>query len=237
MSGIGRILCAIFHVWLLSIWHISLRHRALKTRLIEYWLQIAGLKSRRAKLCIELQQYSYVHKGMHTCFNVASPESSIIQATWLWLSPGHRRMATNIDFEPLSFVMNNTGKPILISGILGRFNIKMSSYQYRKPYCGDQTIVRSSYLHNGIFYTGQMATLNRTPGLNHTRYWYGSNLSTSHFSTNKNWINIYKYHLNYTISYPFISTHGVTYPVGAKRFHNLRYGFFFTFLTQYRLRQ
>ena len=30
------------------------------------------------------------------------------------------------------------------------FNIKMSSYQYRKSHCGDKTILLSSYLHNGI---------------------------------------------------------------------------------------
>ena len=32
------------------------------------------------------------------------------------------------------------------------FNIKISSYQYRKSHCGDKTVVRSSYLHNGISY-------------------------------------------------------------------------------------
>ena len=37
------------------------------------------------------------------------------------------------------------------------FNIKMSSYQYRKSHCGDKTVVRSSYLHNGISYTGKMS--------------------------------------------------------------------------------
>ena len=36
------------------------------------------------------------------------------------------------------------------------FNIKMSSYQYRKSHCGDKTVVRSSYLHNGISYTGKI---------------------------------------------------------------------------------
>ena len=36
-----------------------------------------------------------------------------------------------------------------------RFNIKMSSYQYRKSHCGDKTVVRSSYLYNGISYTGK----------------------------------------------------------------------------------
>ena len=44
------------------------------------------------------------------------------------------------------------------------FNIKMSSYRYRKSHCGDKTVVRSSYLHNGISYTGKMASL----------YWIGA---------------------------------------------------------------
>ena len=35
------------------------------------------------------------------------------------------------------------------------FNIKMLSYQYRKSHCGDKTILRPSYLHNGISYTGK----------------------------------------------------------------------------------
>ena len=38
------------------------------------------------------------------------------------------------------------------------FNIKMPSYQYRKSHCGDKTVVRSSYLHNGISYTGKMVS-------------------------------------------------------------------------------
>ena len=39
------------------------------------------------------------------------------------------------------------------------FNIKMSSYHYRKSYYGDKTVVKSSYLHNGISYTGKMSSL------------------------------------------------------------------------------
>ena len=35
----------------------------------------------------------------------------------------------------------------------------MSSYQYRKSHCGDKMVVRSSYLHNGISYTGKMSSL------------------------------------------------------------------------------
>ena len=39
------------------------------------------------------------------------------------------------------------------------FNIKMSSYQYRNSHCGDKTILRSSYLDNGISYTGKITSL------------------------------------------------------------------------------
>ena len=39
------------------------------------------------------------------------------------------------------------------------FNIKISSYQYRKSRCGDKTVVRSSYLHNWISYTGKIISL------------------------------------------------------------------------------
>ena len=48
------------------------------------------------------------------------------------------------------------------------FNIKMPSYQFRKSHCGDKTVIRLSYLHIGISYTGKMASL----------YWIG----TSHIS-------------------------------------------------------
>ena len=40
-----------------------------------------------------------------------------------------------------------------------RFNIKMPAYQYRKSHCGDTTAVGSSYLHNGVSYTGKMKSL------------------------------------------------------------------------------
>ena len=39
------------------------------------------------------------------------------------------------------------------------FNIKMSSYHYRKSHCGEKTVLRQSYLHHEIFDTGKMATL------------------------------------------------------------------------------
>ena len=45
------------------------------------------------------------------------------------------------------------------------FNINMSSCRYMKSYCGDKTVVRSFYLHNGISYTGKCVIfiLNRGP--------------------------------------------------------------------------
>ena len=49
------------------------------------------------------------------------------------------------------------------------FNIKMSSYQYRKSHCGDKTIVRSSDLPNGISYTGKMTSL----------YWFSPQVSNA----------------------------------------------------------
>ena len=51
---------------------------------------------------------------------------------------------------------NLWGQPQSLPG--PRFNIKMS-YQYRKSHCGDKTVVRSSYLRNGISYTGKIASL------------------------------------------------------------------------------
>ena len=38
----------------------------------------------------------------------------------------------------------------------GWCNKNMSSCQYRKHHCGDKTILRPSYLHNEISYTGKM---------------------------------------------------------------------------------
>ena len=56
------------------------------------------------------------------------------------------------------------------------FNIKMLSYQYRKSHYGDKTVVRSSYLHNGISYTGKMVSF----------YWMAVVLQTT-FSNALSW--------------------------------------------------
>ena len=50
------------------------------------------------------------------------------------------------------------------------FSIKMSSHQFRKSHCGDKTIVRSSYPHNGISNTSKMASL----------YWISPQIRINH---------------------------------------------------------
>ena len=57
-----------------------------------------------------------------------------------------------------------------------RFNIKMPSYQYRKSHCGDKMAVRSSYLHNGISYTGKISSL----------YWIGAQMLLVSWIWNRN---------------------------------------------------
>ena len=52
------------------------------------------------------------------------------------------------------------------------FNIKMTFYQHRKSHCGDKTILRPSYLHNGISYTGKTTSL----------YWIGAQVSRTETS-------------------------------------------------------
>ena len=53
----------------------------------------------------------------------------------------------------------------------GWFNKTMPSYQYRKSHCGDKTILRPSYLHNGISYTNKMTSF----------YWIRDLMATSHY--------------------------------------------------------
>ena len=60
--------------------------------------------------------------------------------------------------QKLIFVSYNViCRRVTISG--GWFNIKMLSYQYRKSNCGDKTILRPSYLHNGISNPGKTISL------------------------------------------------------------------------------
>ena len=92
-----------------------------------------------------------VTNRIHWQFSAASPlntaHSSPIRGCLLWVQ-------TPIYILPESIVMYATS---CYTG--GWFNIKMSSYQYRKSHSGDKTILHPSYLHNGISYTGKMISL------------------------------------------------------------------------------
>ena len=70
---------------------------------------------------------------------------------YVWLLPVLSGLNLDHRLDPLpKDVMKHTGP---------RFNIKMSSYKYRKSHRGDKTVVRSSYLNNGISYAGKMTSL------------------------------------------------------------------------------
>ena len=90
------------------------------------------------------------------------------------------------------------------------FNIKMSSYQYRKSHCGDKTAVRSSYVHNWIFYTDKMSSL----------YWIRAlgGISQPHLLKLKEWSTRFHFNIihipgvrNFTAD--AVSRHPVGYPV------------------------
>ena len=79
---------------------------------------------------------------------------SFVNTTWLRPGPSLKpSLESSLKSRPLV----NTAPGL-------RFNIKMTSYQYRKSHCGDKTIWRPSYLHNGISYAGKMISL----------YWIGA---------------------------------------------------------------
>ena len=80
--------------------------------------------------------------------------------------------------------------PLLVTKTGPWFNIKMTSYQYRKSHCGDKTILRPSYLHNGISYAGKITSL----------YWIRAQMS---------------YHLS---SYPPLVTHICVSKLGQNLF-------------------
>ena len=63
----------------------------------------------------------------------------------------YNRYTLNFFFTP--------GQTAIFRSPAGWFNIKMTSYQYRKSHCGDKTILRPFYLHNGISYAGKISSL------------------------------------------------------------------------------
>ena len=77
--------------------------------------------------------------------------SNILVADWWHKEPMHQQQWFGIFIQDM-----------VVWAPGSRFNIKMS-YQYRKSDCADKTILRLSYLHNGISYTCKTTSL----------YWIG----------------------------------------------------------------
>ena len=78
---------------------------------------------------------------------------SFLKTFWKWgplWKIGVRMQIFCVDANPDTWCLKSWPR--------GWFNIKML-YQYRKSHCGDKTILRPSYLHNGISYTGKTASL------------------------------------------------------------------------------
>ena len=87
----------------------------------------------------------------------------------------HVDMRPQADGDSISFILSFLWSPVSLSqlplmpvqftlaivsvGTGPWFNIKMSSYQLWKSHCGGKMILRPSYLHNGISYTGKTTSL------------------------------------------------------------------------------
>ena len=67
----------------------------------------------------------------------------------------------------------------------------MLSYKYRKSHCGDNTILRPSYLHNGISYTGKTRSL----------YWIGALVSSTAICTHVFIMALVLYHITSVMSF------------------------------------
>ena len=80
--------------------------------------------------------------------------------TWCSANENYFQNVT-LPFNPLN--KTDWAKPYRLYHIkLGNWapiQYKDDIYQYRKSHCGDKTILRPSYLHNGISYTGKMSSL------------------------------------------------------------------------------
>ena len=107
------------------------------------------------------------HEHM-TLFIWVKVKSHYIQHTFKWWIsvPSMKRIPT---VQAKLWHRHDFVVPFFFSKVMSRwpgpwFNIKMSSYQYRKSHCLDKTILLPSYLNNGISYTGKMTSL----------YWIGA---------------------------------------------------------------
>ena len=141
------------------------------------------------KICIQygnVQDTLSVSTGIHI----------ICSNTWSKIIYGVQWITCFILADHYNMVNHNINTAMYKTG--GWFNIKMPSYQYRKSHCGDETILRPSYLHNGISYTGNMTSLywiralispmNTCKSILILRWWIFQKLwNITYFVTNEIW--------------------------------------------------
>ena len=143
-------------------WHVSMNWVTLE----DLTLYILNLFFRKQEIyvCI-LYHFSilkhhriYPQGTWHKKYPYFIESVSWLLVKWHYEEPGHQQPgywpSTPSIFQPPH------QRSQLMKGLMPGpwFNIKMSSYQYRKSHYKDKTVVRS-YLHNGISYTGKMASL------------------------------------------------------------------------------
>ena len=98
--------------------------------------------------------------SVHIVWEIEGKVANLLRLLW-----NHRRTLSALyrDLQLNGFnemvILSKLNVHLSDSNIRARFNIKMTSYQYRKSHCGAKTIWRPSYLHNGISYTGKMTSL------------------------------------------------------------------------------
>ena len=101
----------------------------------------------------------YTHKVLHwsVCFSLILGEFLSIWCIW---TEGQYAIWVIMTFHHHATVSSACILGCLPWSPVPWFNIKMSSYQNRKSHCGDKTVVRSSYLHNGIYWWDDIRILN-----------------------------------------------------------------------------
>ena len=114
----------------------------------KHWHAIpCGVRSEEIKSChLEIHLEAEVHIQL-----IGMDFMLVVSAILIHLLFNFHVLAQGSDVESKGDRLSSSGE--------NWFNIKMSSYQYRKSHCGDKTVVRSSYLYNEISYTGKMSSL------------------------------------------------------------------------------
>ena len=115
------------------------------------------------------EEWAVCLSGMLDFLNIETEMSSLWRL-FLWLVAPEWQLPVQSVTTISSRFQNLRFNAMLSKSFTGLIQYKVSSYQYRKFHCGDKTVARSSYLHNGIFCSGKMASL----------FWLGPQIASGH---------------------------------------------------------